>query len=59
VAAYELWRNRGWVDEDTLWSDVESRFMREASTSEPPPGIASRLDAFRALRQRLHVIGEL
>lgn len=58
VAAYELWRNRGWQSPDSLWASVESRFMR-AVESIGRPVEESRREALRVLRRRMEYLGEL
>lgn len=42
VAAYETWRNRGWTERDTLWSQVLARYLASNRTllEVPELGIA-------------------
>lgn len=59
VAAYELWRNRGWMGSDALWTHVERRFMRQMQGAPDLTVVRSRREAFRLLRERMEYLGEL
>lgn len=40
VAGYEMWRNRGWVERETLWRQVMSRYLAADRASGDVGGLA-------------------